>query len=176
MSSILPMLKRVWAFIRRSWFILMVTLVLLLFFIGLGTDTQSLMITAIVILSVTIAGLILQIVLTILKFRSFITYLESHRRIDDSSVARGLNNELVTVRRQLSDLMKDKKCPGLVVLLKNTYIYYNSNTFETFKKHFEDENFTEIVYTFLSKHYDLYKNEVQTIRKRMEEINESSQS
>ena len=170
MSSLIPTLKRIWFFIKRSWFILMIIIVLILFFIGHFENISSLMVSAIVILSVTIAGLILQIVLTMLKFRSFKTYLESHKRIDDTSIARGLSNELVTVRRQLSELMKDEKCPGLIILLKNTYIYYNSNTLESFKKLYEGENFNDKVYTILSKHYDLHKHEVQAIRKRLEEI------
>jgi hypothetical protein len=132
------------------------------------------MISAIVILSITIAGLVLQIVLSILKFRSFKTYLESHKRIDDASIARGIDNELVTVKRQLSELMKDKKSPGMIILLKNTYIYYNLSMVKTFKKLSEKENFKDEVYALLSKQFDLYKHEVQAIIKRLEELEEDN--
>ena len=172
MSSFTSNLKSVWHFFKRSWFILTVILVLILFFIGQNEDISSLMITAIVILSITIAGLILQIVVTQLKLRSFNTYLESHKRIDDASIARGIDNELVTVRRQLSELMKDKKCPGMVILIKNTYIYYNSPMVKSFRKLYEEENFNDKIYSLLSKHFDLQKHEVQAIRKRLEENSE----
>ncbi|MHA1112731.1 MAG: hypothetical protein ACTSRE_16700 [Promethearchaeota archaeon] len=174
MSTFLETLKRVWFYLKRSWFVITVVLVLILFFVGKLEGISSLMITSIVILSITIAGLILQIVLTILKFRSFKTYLESHKRIDDASIAHGIDNELVTVRRQLSELMKDKKCPGMIILLKNTYIYYNSKMTETFNKLYKEENFKEKAYKFLSKQFDLYKHEVQTIQKRLEELQESN--
>jgi hypothetical protein len=67
--------------------------------------------------------------------------------------------------------MRDNKAPGLIILLKNTYIYYNSKMVEKFKKIYEEEGgFTDKVYAILSKLSDLYKNEVQAIRKRVEDL------
>ncbi len=173
MSAFLETLKRVWHYLKRSWFVITIVLVLILFFVGKLEEISSLMISSIVILSLTIAGLILQIILTILKFRSFKSYLESHKRIDDASIAYGVDEELVTVRRQLSELMKDKKCPGMIILLKNTYIYYNSKMVETFNKLYKEGDFKENVYSLLSKQFDLYKNEIQEIQKRMEQQEKS---
>jgi len=170
MSSFIDIIKRLWFFLKRSWFVLMVIVVLILFFLP-QDNKRPFQISAIVILSLTIAGLILQIVLSLLQLRSFKTYLESHSRIDDVSIARGLSNELVTVRRQLSELMKDEKCPGMIILLKNTYLYYNSKTVDSFKKLYREKgNFNENIYKILSKQGDLYKNEIQAIHKRLEEI------
>jgi type VI protein secretion system component VasK len=172
MSTLVSSMKRVWYFVKRSWFILTVSIVLLLFLIGrLSTPRkQSLIIASIVILSVTIAGLVLQIVLSMIQLRSFKTFLESNKRIDDVSIAHGLNLELLTVRRQLHELLKDEKHPGMILVLKNTYIYYNSKMVELFSKiYHEEENFTEKVHELLSKYGDLYKNEVQAIRKKLDE-------
>lgn len=174
MTAFIETLKRVWYYLKRSWFVITVILVLILFFVGKLENSSSMMIFAIVILCITIAGLILQIVLSALKFRSFKTYLESHKRIDDVSIARGIDNELVTVRRQLSELMKDKKSLGMIILLKNTYIYYNSKMVKTFKKLSEKENFKDEVYSLLSKQFDLYKHEVQAILKRLEDLEEDN--
>ena len=131
---------------------------------------QSLIIASIVILSVTIAGLILQIVLSMLHLRSFKTFLESNKRIDDVSISQALNLDLLTIRRQLHELMKDEKNLGWIILLKNTYIYYNGKMVNAFKKMYEEEgNFNDKVHKLLSKQGDVYKNEVQAIRKRVEE-------
>ena len=120
MSQIVTSLKRVWFFLKRSWFVLTVILVLILFFIGqFGSPrNQSLIIASIVILSITIAGLVLQIIISMMQLRSFKTYLESNKRIDDISIANGLSIEILTVRRQLHELMKDEKHPGMILLLK----------------------------------------------------------
>ncbi|MBN2156628.1 MAG: hypothetical protein JW776_11350 [Candidatus Lokiarchaeota archaeon] len=141
-------------------------MVLLLFFLG----ERPSKIAAIVILSLTIVGLILQIVLSLLQLRNFKTYLESYNRIDDVSIARGLHNELVTVRRQLYEMMKEEKCPGMIILLKNTYIYYNSKMVDSLRTIYEQDkdNFNETVHKLLSKQGDLYKNEIQEIRKQLE--------
>jgi len=170
MSEVLNSMKRVWIFIKRSWFILTIVLVLLLFLVGKTSSNQPLIISSIVILSITIAGLILQIVLSMLQLRSFKTFLESNKRIDDVSIAHGLNMELLTIRRHLHELLKDEKYPGWIILLKNTYIYYNSKMVETFEKLYKEEgNFNDKLHKILSKHGDVFKNEVQAIHKRIEE-------
>lgn len=172
MSNILNSMKRVWFFIKGSWFVLTIIVVLILFLVGRfgPTRNQSLIIAAIVILSVTIAGLVLQIIISMIHLRSFKTFLESNKRIDDVSIAHSLNVELLTVRRQLHELMKDEKHPGMIILLKNTYVYYNSKMVQVFKKLYKEEgSFTDKVHTHLSKQTDLYKNEVQAIRKKLDE-------
>ncbi len=128
-------------------------------------------IVAIVILVLTIVGLTLQIILSQLQLRNFRTFLESNKRIDDISIARALHSELVTIRRQLHDLLKDEKTSGMIILIKNTYLYYNSKMVDTFKEIYEEDgNFNDKVYKLLSKQNELYKNEVQAIRKRLEEV------
>ena len=169
MNRFMDTLKRIWQFLKKSWFIMMIIVVLLVFF--LSEQGGAGRIVAIVILALTIIGLTLQIILSQLQLRNFRTYLESNKRIDDISIARSLQSELVTVRRQLHDLMKDEKSPGMIILVKNTYLYYNSKMVKKFTEIYEGaENFNDKVYKLLLKQSELYKNEVQAIRKRLEEM------
>ena len=59
----------------------------------------------------------------------------------------------------------------MIILIKNTYLYYNSKMVDKFKEIYgKDENFNDKVYKLLSKQNELYKNEVQAIRKRLEDM------
>lgn len=132
--------KKIW----RLWFLILIAVIIVVAFLHL--------LAAIILTVITIILFIASYIPSFFFKARVLRYLKNYYRITENEITQHFSDKQEKVRKILFELFQDQEEKDwLMVLLNNTYIFYNSDMVKKYKEFYEKGYGEKKIFTLLQK-------------------------